>query len=319
MSRRAFLALGLLAAAPARADAPLALLRPQVLLDSGVLRLSDLFENAGPRGETMLAAAPLPGRRMVLEVGNLANLARQYGVNWRPMSGNERAVVERPGRPVPREDIEALLRDELARLGVAPEMELELPGLIPPMVPANTLFELALEGLSLEPRGLRFAATLLVMAEDISAQRMRLAGRAVPTLEVVVATRRLALGDVLGPGDTRLVRLRAERVRPGQAQRLDQVLGQELRRPMAVEQSFALVDLSPPSIVQRNALVTLLLDAPGLELAVQGRALQSAALGEMLPVMNLSSRSVVEGVAIAPGRVRVAMGSVPLPPSNRSR
>lgn len=319
MSRRAFLALGLLAAAPARAEAPLALLRPQVLLDSDVLRLSDLFENAGPHGQTMLAAAPLPGRRMVLEARNLMNLARQYGVNWRPMSGHERVVVERPGRPVPRDEIEALLRDELARLGVAPEMELELPGLIPPMVPASTLFELALEGLSLEPRGLRFAATLLVLAEGISAQRMRLAGRAVPTLEVVVATRRLALGEVLSPGDARLVRLRAERVRPGQAQRLDQVLGQELRRPMAVEQSFALVDLSPPSIVQRNTLVTLLLDAPGLQLAVQGRALQSAARGEMLPVMNLSSRSVVEGVAIAPGRVRVAMGSVPLPPSRRSR
>jgi flagellar basal body P-ring formation protein FlgA len=110
------------------------------------------------------------------------------------------------------------------------------------------------------------------------------------------------------------VRMRAERVRPGQAQSLVEVVGMELRRPMAVEQGFALVDLGPPSIVQRNALVTLLLDAPGLQLAAQGRALRSASRGEVLPVMNLASRSVVEGVVVAPGRVRVAMGSVPSAP-----
>jgi flagella basal body P-ring formation protein FlgA len=310
MLRRAIL---LLPFAPVAARAqPHAILRPQVLLEGETLRVGDLFDNAGPRGEAVLAAAPLPGRRMVLETQNLLNIARQYGVPWRPMTGSERAVVERPGRPIPRAEIEALLREELARHGVEPEMEIELPGLIPPMVPASAFFQLALEGVAVEQPGLRFAATLVVLADGMGAQRMRLAGRAAPTVPLVIATRRLALGEIIGPGDARLARVRAERVRPGQAQRLDQVVGQELRRPMAIEQGFALVDLGPPSIVQKNALVTLLLDAPGMQLSVQGRALESAARGMNVPVMNLVSRSVVEGVAIAPGRVRVAMGTIPM-------
>jgi flagella basal body P-ring formation protein FlgA len=313
MSRRAFLALGLLAALPARAAPPPALLRPQVLLDADVLRLSDLFDNAGPRAETVLAAAPLPGRRMVLETQNLVNLARQHGVNWRPVTGQERAVVERPGRPIARAEVEALLRDELTRHGVDAEMEIELPGLVPPMVPAGGFYQLAIEGVSVEQPGMRFQATLAVLADGVPAQRLRLAGRAVPTVPVVVATRRLALGEVIGAGDARLVRLRAERARPGLAQQLDQVLGQELRRPMAVEQPFPLVDLGPPSIVQKNAMVTLLLEAGGLQLTAQGRALEAAARGARVPVMNLASRNVVEGVAIAPGRVRVAMGTQPVP------
>jgi flagellar basal body P-ring formation protein FlgA len=314
MSRRAFLAALCLAPFAARAEAPPALLRPQVLLEDATLRLRDLFDHAGPRGETALAAAPLPGRRMVLEAQNLWNIARSHGVNWRPLTGQERAVVERPGRPLPREEIVALLRAELTRHGLEPEMELDLPGLIPPMIPAAAFYEMALEGVVLEQPTLRFAATLLVLADGMPSQRMRLVGRAAQTLPVVVATRRLALGEVIAPEDARVARLRAERVRPGQAQRLDEVVGMELRRPMAVEQGFALVDLGAPSIVQRNALVTLLLDAPGLQLAVQGRALRAAARGEVLPVMNLISRSVVEGVAVAPGRVRVAMGSVPSAP-----
>jgi flagella basal body P-ring formation protein FlgA len=310
MRRRAILAL--LALPIGAQAAEVAMLHPQVLLDADVLRLSDLWENAGPRGATVLAAAPLPGRRMVLETANLVNLARQYGVNWRPMTGSERAVVERPGRQMPRAEIEAMLRDELARQGLDPELELELPGLVAPMVPASAMFQLGLEGVTLEQPGLRFAATLVVLADGMGVQRLRLAGRAVPTVPVVLSTRRMALGEIVAASDVRLARMRAERVRPGQAQRLDQVVGQELRRPLAVEQGFALVDLGPPSIVMKNALVTLLLEAPGIQLAVQGRAMEAAARGATVPVMNLSSRSIVEGVAIAPGRVRVAMGAVPI-------
>lgn len=299
MKRRHLLALGALAwpmaARAQNAPPPPAILRPHALLEGEVLRLSDLFDQAGPQAGRVIAASPQPGRRMVLETQNLINIARQNGVNWRPLTGTERIVIERPGRTVPRSEIEALLRDELARHGIEPEMEIELPGLIPPMIPAQSWFQLALEGVTVEQPGARFQATLVVLADGAGTQRMRLAGRAVVTVPVVVATRRLALGEVIGPHDARLTRLR-----------------DLLRRPMAADQDFALVDLGPPSIVQKNALVTLQLEAGGISLTAQGRALESAARGATVPVMNLASRNIVEGVAIAPGRVRVAMGAIPV-------
>lgn len=312
MRRRSLLALPALAVAarfsPTLAAEP-AVLRPQALLDGDTLRLSDLFD---PAPDTVIAAAPQPGRRMVLEAQNLWNIARRYGVAWRPLTASDRIVVERPGRQVPRQDIEAALREELGHHGIDPEMEVELPGLIPPMIPAGSWFQVAVEGVSVEQPGLRFQATLVVLADGAGAQRMRLAGRAVPTVPVVVATRRMALGEIIGRNDARLVRMRAERVRPGHAQVLEQVVGQELRRPMAAEQGYAMVDLGPPSIVQKNGLVTLLLESPGISLTAQGRALEAAARGGTVPVMNLASRSIVEGVAVAPGRVRVAMGTIPM-------
>ncbi len=317
MLRRSLFALPLaLAAAPARPNSGPALLRPQAMVEGDTLRLSDLWENAGPRADTPLAAAPLPGRRMVLETQNLLNIARAHGVNWRPLTGQERIVVERPGRPVARGEVESLLQSELLRHGVDAEWEVEIQAFVPPMVPASAFYQLALEGLHVEQPGARFAATLLVLADGMPAQRMRLGGRALPTVPVVLATRRMALGEVVGPADARAARMRAERVRPGLAQQLDQVVGQELRRPMAAEQGFAIADLGPPAIVQKNALVTLILEAPGIQLSAQGRALEAAARGATVPVMNLMSRSIVEGVAVAPGRVRVAMGAIPSLPRN---
>ncbi|TCH97180.1 flagellar basal body P-ring formation protein FlgA [Roseococcus sp. SYP-B2431] len=307
MLRRSLFMLPALAA-PALAAEP-ALLRPHALLEGDTLRLSDLFD---PAPDTVIAAAPQPGRRMVLETQNLVNIARRYGVAWRPLTASDRIVVERPGRQLPRADIEAVLREALAPQGIDAEMEIELPGLIPPLIPAGSWFQLAVEGASVEVAGGRFQATLVVLAEGTGTQRLRVAGRAVATVPVVVATRRMALGEIVGRNDARLVRMRGERVRPGHAQQLEQVVGQELRRPMAAEQGFAVVDLGPPSIVQKNALVTLLLESPGIALTAQGRALEAAARGGTVPVMNLASRSIVEGVAVAPGRVRVAMGTIPM-------
>ena len=117
---------------------------------------------------------------------------------------------------------------------------------------------------------------------------------------------------MVGAGDARLVRLRAERVRPGTAQSLDQVVGQQLRRPVTADMPFASADLAAPAMVEKNALVTLVLEAPGLSLSAQGRALEAAPRGGVVSVMNLASRSVVEGTVVGPGRVRVLIGSAPL-------
>jgi flagella basal body P-ring formation protein FlgA len=180
------------------------------------------------------------------------------------------------------------------------------------MVPPGTPAQLSAEGMSFDAASGRFTTTLVVMAEGMAVLRQRLGGRAAPTLPVVVATRRLGMGDVVGPRDLRSLRVRAERVRPGTAERPDQVIGLQVHRPLAAEAAFFLADLGPPIVVEKNALVTLLLEAPGISLTAAGRAMDAAPRGGLVPVMNLSSRAVVEGRVLGPGRVRVAMGATPI-------
>ena len=318
MFRRALLALPLLAALPARAQALPPAPRPLVLAEDATLRLGDIFENAGPHAGQSVGAAPAPGRRMMLDASALAAIARRHGLAWRPLSGEERSIVERPGRPVPREEIEALLRADLARLGADAEADLELPGFAAPLVPISALPEIALEAMHYDGTTRRFAATLVVAADGTPTQRLRLAGRALPTVPVVVAARRLSVGEVVRPGDIEERRVRAERVRPGTAQRAEDVIGRQMRRPIGSDLPFMLVDLVAPVVVAKNQPVLMVLEAPGLALTAQGRAMEAAALGERVQVMNLASRSVVEAEAIGPGRVRVLSGAVPVVVARRN-
>lgn len=303
---RALLFAALLAAAPA-AGSELASLRPLAVVEDATLRLGDLFEGIGDKADRALGAAPAPGRRLILETPQLLGIARAHAVSWRPLAADERIVVERSGRLLPREDVIAAIVAELLPLGFDPDAELDLGGFTAPLVPPGAPVTFGVEQAAYDSTTRRFAATLVVLADGMPSWRGRLVGRALPTVPVVLATRHLALGEVVRAGDLRPGRMRAERVRPGVAQLSEQVAGQQLRRPMAAGMPFVLADLGAPTMVAKNALVTLLLEQPGLALSAQGRALEDAARGGLVPVMNLASRQVVEGVVVAPGQVRVAL------------
>ena len=299
----------LLLAAPVAAQ-EIATPRPHALVEEAVIRLGDLFEGAGPRAAAPVGAAPLPGRRLVVEAAQLQALARAHGLPWRPLTAQDRVVVERPGRAIPREEILAAIRAELVRHGLDPEAELEPGPLAPVVVPPAAAAQVGVEAASLEAG--RFGAVLVVVAEGMPVLRQRVTGRALPTVPVVLATRRIAVGEVIRPADIRPGRMRADRARPGLAETPEQVLGLAARRAVPAEGGFAPGDLAPPPLVEKNALVTMLVEAPGLSLSAQGRALDAAPRGALVLVMNLASRMVVEAQVVGPGRVRVAMGATPL-------
>jgi flagella basal body P-ring formation protein FlgA len=279
--------------------------RPFALVEDHVVRLGDLFEEAGPRAGAALGPAPAPGTRQVVEAAQLAAIARRYGLDWRPTGGAERVVIERPGRALPREEVLLALRTALRPQGLEEEMELEPIGFTAPMVPEGAFVSLAVEGAVLDAAGQRFAATLAVLAEGQPTQRLRIAGRVVTTLPVVVAVRRMGAGEVLGEADVRLIRVPASRLRPGAAQEVSQVLGQALRRPAMPDQALLLAELAPRPLVQRGQTVVMVFEMPGITLTARGRAMEAAPRGATVPVMNLESRAVVEAEVIGPGRVRV--------------
>jgi flagella basal body P-ring formation protein FlgA len=302
---RWLLPLLLLAAVPARAD--LASLRPFAVVEDGVVRLGDLFENPGPRGATVLGPAPAPGSRQVVEAPQLLAIARANGIAWRPVGGAERVVLERPGRALPREDVVLALRAALRRQGLAEDAELDIQGFSPPLVPERAFVQLAVEGAVLDSAGGRFVATLAVAAEGMPTARLRLGGRVVATVPVLVAARRIGTGEVIGPHDLRVERQPAGRARPGAAQEPAQALGQALRRPAAAGQPLLLADFAQPAAIERGQTVTMLYEIPGMTLTAQGRAMEAAPRGGTVAVMNLGSRVVVEAAVVGPGRVRVGM------------
>lgn len=309
-----FLMAGVLASGPVQA----AIFRPITTLTAPVVRLSDLFDGLESDGHVVLGPGPAPGGRIVVEAAQLAAIARQFGVDWRPR-GNERAVLERPGRLLPREDVLAALRTALTGLGAPADAELDLPGYAPPLVPAETTVRSEVEQMDYDGASGRFTATLSVSGEGMLTQRQRVAGTMHEMAEVPVPIHRLAPGTILRAGDLQTARVRATQLRGEVARTPEQAVGKALRRAVLPGQALALSDLARPLAVAKGARVTMQLSTGGLSLSAQGQALESGALGERIQVLNPASRAVLEVEIVGPDRVRVAAGSAPVVLSGQQR
>ncbi|WP_171175503.1 flagellar basal body P-ring formation chaperone FlgA [Ruegeria sp. HKCCD8929] len=83
------------------------------------------------------------------------------------------------------------------------------------------------------------------------------------------------------------------------------VIGLEARVALYAGRPIRLTDVGPPAIVDRNDLVTLIFDHGALSIKTEGRALGRGSAGEVIRVMNLSSRTTVSGRIRPDGSIEV--------------
>jgi flagella basal body P-ring formation protein FlgA len=299
-------------------DAQAASLRTATTLHAPVVRLSDLFDDAGTNANRVLGTAPGPGGSIVVEAAQLGAIARQFGVDWRPASPADRAVLERAGRLLPRDDALKAVKAALVAAGASPDCEVELPGFTPPMVPLEASPQALATELDYEAGSGRFSAVLSLTGEGMEPINLRLAGQVDDTIELPVAVARLAIATVVHEGDVRLARVHVAMVHSEVLHAIKDVVGLQLRHPIVTGQPFAVADVMHPALVQRGSNVQMQLQSPGISLLAQGVAMEGGATGDRIRVLNPSSHAVVEAEVIGPGQVRVTPESMPVSTASRA-
>lgn len=118
--------------------------------------------------------------------------------------------------------------------------------------------------------------------------------------DAVVAVRTLRPGTVITEA---MVRLDPNRdAAPGE---VAAVVGQELRVLVSKDRVIEPGFLAAPTLVARNQLVTLVFERAALRIETQGRALTAGGAGQVIRVMNNSSRATVAGRVAPDGSVIV--------------
>ncbi|MBV9249893.1 MAG: flagellar basal body P-ring formation protein FlgA [Acetobacteraceae bacterium] len=293
-------------------SAEAATLRSFTLLHGPDVHLSDLFDDAGANADRRLGPAPGPGGRIVVEAAQLGGIARQFEVDWRPASSGDRAVLERPGRPLRREDVLAAVKAALLSAGASEDCDIELPGFSPPLVPVEAEPHSVVTQLDYDSASGRFGALLSVAGDGMEPINVRIAGHADDTIELPVTNGRFSAGTVLRPDDVHMARVRTSVVRGEVAHAVADAVGMQVRHQVQAGQPLLLAELTRPPAVQRGAAVQMQIETGGLSVTGQGIAMESGANDERIRVLNPVSHAVIEAVVIGPGRVRVVPDSTPL-------
>lgn len=121
------------------------------------------------------------------------------------------------------------------------------------------------------------------------------------SLQSVQVVRPIRAQSVLTPDDLTIVNSRV----PGAAETFDQVIGREAKVALYPGRPIFASQLATPALVERNALVKMIyVDGP-LRIATDGRVLDRAAAGELVRVMNLTSKQTVTGTVAPDGTITV--------------
>lgn len=305
MTRLVFLlAAALLFAASTAFGAPM--LRPAVTVSGPVVRLGDLFADAGAHAGDPVVAAPAPGMRMTLTSDWLAAMAREHHLAWVPSSAYDQAIIERASRVI---DADRIAKELLGEIGARQriedaELQLDNPGLRL-VVAAEAPDTVAIDGLAIDQRSGRVSAFVATPAGDPAAVRQRVTARLVYHAEVPVLNRALAAGAQIASGDLDIVKVRRDRIGPDVATDAAQLIGRMSRRPLRVGEPVRLADVQFPILVHKGDLVTIVLDTGSLQLTAQGKALDDGAKDALVRVENTKSSRVVDAAVSGPGTVAV--------------
>ena len=147
----------------------------------------------------------------------------------------------------------------------------------------------------------QFVADVLTENGDIH----RLSGTALLVAPVPVPARQLLPGEIISRADLKEVRVPIRRVTSFAVTDLDSLVGMEVKRLLGEGRLVMAQSVMPPRAIERGERVKIIFQNRGLSLTATGRALNDAAFGEDVKVVNLSSNISVIGVATSDGTVEI--------------
>lgn len=299
----------LLASTPANAAEEVlagpAQLNPHVVVNENVVRLGDLFINAGKNAETAVAYAPEPGKSTVLDARWLYRVAAAYKVQWRPIDARAQAIIERASVEVPIDEVKGRILDALADRGLDRDSDIEFSTrMVQFYLPAGSEPTVNVDAIDYYERTGRFTA-LVSAPGTADTARTRLSGRVFRTIDVPVLSDRVLRGDVIREADIQYVRMNADRVQTDTIIDANELVGMTPRRGIRAGSPIRPSDVQRPLLVKKNSIVIIVHKMPNMLLTAQGKALDNGADGDVIQIRNAQSDLVVEAEVIGPGRVAV--------------
>jgi flagella basal body P-ring formation protein FlgA len=132
-----------------------------------------------------------------------------------------------------------------------------------------------------------------------------LASAAAPrgNIEVLTYARSLSAGEIVQPAD--VIWAKAAAAPSDAPSDAEAVIGQAAKRPLRAGAAVQAHDIGSAQVIKPGDVVTVSYEFEGVSLALQGKAMGSAGVGEMLAVQNTVSKKVVQTLVTGPGQAVV--------------
>jgi flagella basal body P-ring formation protein FlgA len=281
-------------------------LKEHVSIKNNVIRIGDLFTNAGDKAQVPIAYSPAPGQRLVLDVNWLFRAASAYKLKWKPYSHSQQSIVIRDSITYKHETIKKYIREALLKHGISQSDEVELGDRLYKIHAPNEFdSKLNVEEIAFEKKSGRFTATLSVISGMPGEVRKIVGGWVRKMTTLPVLTRRFHTNEVIRKRDIKLIPVRTSRLSNEVITNIDELIGKSSSRRLSANVPLRPTDVRPPLLVTKGSLVTMIMQSKFMRLTARGRSLENGGKGDVIKIRNLKSKKNIEAIIVGPGRVTI--------------
>ncbi|KKC35504.1 hypothetical protein WH87_15660 [Devosia epidermidihirudinis] len=281
-------------------------LKADILVNSPVVTVGDMFDDAGLSAESPLFRAPLPGTSGLVPLAAVRAATARVGLDAFATDGLESVRVTRAATVID----EAYLANVITR-------DLISRGIITEGMSADTMFSSAFTPINAEAVANPVTVSSLRYLPGTGAfvARFVVAGVERPidvngNIELMITaphlTTNLPAGAILSPANIEMRPVSLRFAESTGISRMEDVVGKALTRASRDGMMLKPADISVPMAIAKNDLVTIYFRKGPMTLTVRGQAITSAATGGPVQVLNLMSKRVISATALTAGAVEVS-------------
>ncbi len=283
-------------------------LKEHVSVEGPLVRLTDLFENTGLKGSKAVFRAPDPGTTGKVSVNRILAAARKHGLLPSSPPPFHMVTITRTSRVIEIEELKQLIRDAIQELAghhrTDGNLIIKLRDERSPLHIASSIKgKLRLSSFNWSRQSGRFTARVAVGGH----LPIQLTGTASQMVQIIVAKYEIDRGKLISRTDLELKYVQRSRQSRRDKTLFEDLIGLSAKRRLPAGRPVRATDLEAPRLIHKNQLVTILLEAPGLVLRTEGKALGDAARGETVKVLNTQSKRIIHATAMASGLVFVKL------------
>lgn len=287
-------------------------LKASVTVNTPIVTVGDMFDDAGTMAELPLFRSPLPGTTGTVDLAAVRAAAARAGLLDYDPAGLSQVRVSRAAAVVDEAMLVSLISEDLRDRGIltgAMSAEVHLSAPLQPLSAAAGDEPARLETLRYLPGNGTFSARFVLDGID---RPLDLNGSIALKVEAPHLAAGLPAGTVLRPDHIVMRPVPVQQADANGVPALEQLVGMALNRQTREGMMLRATDVTVPLSIAKNDVVTIYFRQGPMTLTVKGQAVTGAAQGAPVQVRNLVSRRVITATAIAPGAVEVTSAPMTL-------
>lgn len=282
----------------------------KTLVQGDVVTVGDLFTNTGKHATHVLAPAPAVGEKLTLNKNDLLRVTKAFHLDW-TATDDASASLQRDAVAVTKDDIAAALGASDLKDKIASDAKFDIADFDKAIVlDGQDVPELSVSDTSFDPATEKFSATLHISRKGVAVKDITLNGIATAMITVPVLVRSTTSGLVISKADVTEISVPKRDLRSDVIASKDALIGMTPKRSLQAGKPVASSEVTPPLMIKRNELVTVIYSNGPVHLSTKARALGNATTGETVTLMNANSKKPFDAIVTGPQQAEVNVATI---------